>query len=64
VQLGGLNIEDPLFSIRRCTAGLLDYEGQRASLVQEPQFSALVFSIGWISEQAPAEEIAVKISDQ
>src|SRR5258706_1450283 len=64
MQLGGLNVEDPLMTVGCGTARLLDDEGERTGFVEETKLAALVPAIGGIREETAPEEISMEIRYQ
>src|SRR5207249_6849808 len=64
VELGGLDVEDALVTIRCGTPCLFDDEGERTGLVKKTQLAPLVLAIGWISEKPAAQQVAMKVSDK
>src|ERR1700681_2353732 len=64
MQLGGLNVENALMSIRGGTTSLLDDESERARFIEKAELAMGVAAIGRIGEEPAAKEIAVEIGDE
>ena len=64
MQLGRLDIEDPLDAIGRGSASLLDDESKRVRFVKQTKLAALVSAVGWVREQSTPKKVAVEIGDE
>src|SRR5258708_7611740 len=64
MQLGRHDVEHPMRAVARATPSLLADEGERICLVEQPELPDGHLAIPRITEDASAEQVAMKVGDE